>query len=66
MSYNRRGGTNKHLNHVGQGKIKGDALLPVCLPFEQNVRCVPSMHVSNTWKRETRVLGARCILGPVH
>jgi hypothetical protein len=43
-----------------------DMLLPARLPFEQNVRCTPSTCVSNTRKRETRVLGARLPLGRVH
>jgi hypothetical protein len=43
-----------------------DALLPSRLPLEQNARRAPSMHILNTRKRETCVLGAGLALGPTH
>jgi hypothetical protein len=43
-----------------------DTLLQAHLPCKWNKKCAPSTSVSNTRKRETRVLGAHLTLGPAH
>jgi hypothetical protein len=53
MSYNRRGGTNKHLNRAGRGKMKGDASVWRASHFRINVRCATASVplILGKWRR---------------